>query len=91
MSDSESQLSKNRHYSHPSGSEPRSKVDEIWDQMQEELKGLSTRSRRIIAKDSGHYIQVEGSDLLNTEVTNFVRQLPGEAPPSLDYGTTETE
>jgi len=76
---------------HPSGSEPRSKVDEIWDQMQEELKSLSTRSRRIIAKDSGHYIQVERSDLLNTKVTNFVRQLRGEAPPSLDYGTTETE
>jgi hypothetical protein len=91
MSDSESQLSINRHYSHHAGSEPRSKVDEIWDQMQEELKGLSTRSRRIIAKDSGHYIQVERSDLLNTEVTNFVRQLRGEAPPSLDYGTTETE
>jgi pimeloyl-ACP methyl ester carboxylesterase len=76
---------------HPSGSEPRSKVDEIWDQMQEELKRLSTRSRRIIAKDSGHYIQVERSDLLNAEVTNFVRQLRGEAPPSLDYGTTETK
>jgi pimeloyl-ACP methyl ester carboxylesterase len=76
---------------HPSGSQPRSKVDEIWDQMQEELKSLSTRSRRIIAKDSGHYIQVERSDLLNTEVTNFVRQLRGEAPPSRDYGSTETE
>jgi len=76
---------------HPSGSEPRSKVDEIWDQMQEELKSLSTRSQRIIAKDSGHYIQVERSDLLNTEVTNFVRQLRGEAPPSLDNGTTETK
>jgi len=76
---------------HPSGSEPRSKVDEIWDQMQEELKSLSTRSRRIIAKDSGHYIQVERSDLLNTEVTHFVRQLRGEASPSLDYGTTKTE
>jgi pimeloyl-ACP methyl ester carboxylesterase len=75
----------------PSGSEPRSTVDEIWDQMQEELKSLSSRSRRIIAKGSGHYIQVERSDLLNTEVTNFIRQLRGEAPPSLDYGTTKTE
>lgn len=76
---------------HPSGSEPRSTVDEIWDQMQEELKSLSTRSRRIIAKGSGHYIQVERSDLLNTEVTNFIRQLRDEVPPSLDYGTTKTE
>jgi hypothetical protein len=76
MSDSESQLSKNRHYSHPSGSEPRSKVDEIWDQMQEELKGLSNRSRRIIAKDSGHYIQVERSDLLKAIIT-LTRPLMG--------------
>jgi hypothetical protein len=49
---------------HPSGGEPRSKVDEIWDQMQEELKSLSTRSRRIIAKGSGHYVQVDRPDLL---------------------------
>jgi hypothetical protein len=29
-----------------------------WNQMQEDLKKLSTRSRRIIAKGSGHYIQL---------------------------------
>jgi hypothetical protein len=36
----------------------------------------------------------EGSqrpDLLNSEVGNFIRQIRGEAPPSLDYGTTKTE
>jgi len=77
---------------HPSGSEPQSKVvDEIWDRMQEELKSLSTRSRRIIAKGSGHYIQVERPDLLNSEVAELIRQIRGEAPPSLDYGTTKTE
>lgn len=76
---------------HASGSEPRSKVDEIWDQMQEELKGLSTRSRRIIAKGSGHYIQVDRADLLNSEVAGFIRQIRGEAVPSTDYGTTRTE
>jgi pimeloyl-ACP methyl ester carboxylesterase len=79
------------HDNHPSGSEPPSKVDEIWDQMQEELKNLSTRSRRIIAKGSGHYIQVERADLLNSEVANLIRQVRGEAPPSLEYGTTKTE
>lgn len=76
---------------HPSGSEPQSPVDQIWNQMQEELKRLSTRSRRIIAKGSGHYIQVERSDLLNSEVGNFIRQIRGEAPPSSEYGTTKTE
>lgn len=77
---------------HPSDSDPQSKViNEIWDRMQEELKSLSTRSLRIIAKGSGHYIQVERSDLLNSEVAKLVRQIRGEAPPSLDYGTTKTE
>jgi pimeloyl-ACP methyl ester carboxylesterase len=76
---------------HPSATEPRSKVDEIWDQMQEELKSLSTRSRRIIAKGSGHYIQVDRPDLLNSRVADLIRQIRGEASPSNDYGTTKTE
>lgn len=76
---------------HPSVSEPLSKVDEIWDQMQEELKSLSTRSRRIIAKGSGHYIQVDRPDLLNSQVADLIRQIRGEASPSIDYGTTKTE
>jgi hypothetical protein len=76
---------------HPSGSEPQSKVGEIWDQMQEELKSLSTRSRRIIAKGSGHYIQVERPDLLNSKVADLIRQIRGGASPSIDNGTTKTE
>jgi len=76
---------------HPSATEPRSKVDEIWDQMQEELKSLSTRSRRIIAKGSGHYIQVDRPDLLNSRVADLMRQIRGEASSSNDYGTTKTE
>ena len=76
---------------HPSASEPRSKEDEIWDQMQEELKSLSTRSRRIIAKGSSHYIQIDRPDLLNSEGAELIRQIRGEALPSIDYGTTKTE
>ena len=76
---------------HPSASEPRSKEDEIWDQMREELKSLSTRSRRIIAKGSSHYIQIDRPDLLNSEVADLIRQIRGEALPSIDYGTTKIE
>ena len=76
---------------HPSASEPRSKEDEIWDQMREELKSLSTRSRRIIAKGSSHYIQIDRPDLLNSEGAELIRQIRGEALPSIDYGTTKTE
>ena len=74
-----------------SGGEPESKVDEIWDQMQEELKPLSTRSWRIIAKGSGHYIHVDRPDLLNSKVADLIRQIRGGALPSIDYGTTKTE
>jgi len=76
---------------HPSGGEPLSKIDEIWDQMQEELKSLSTRSRRIIAKGSSHYIQIDRPDLLNSKVADLIRQMRGEALPSIDYGTTKAE
>lgn len=61
-----------------------------WNQMQEDLKKLSTRSRRIIAKGSGHYIELYRSDLLLKEVPLFIEQVRGNAPPP-QYGTTATE
>jgi hypothetical protein len=39
---------------------------------QEDLKRLSTRSRRIIAKGSRHCIQVDRADLPNREVPAFI-------------------
>jgi hypothetical protein len=59
--------------------------------MQEELKNLSTRSRRIIAKGSSHYVQVDRVSLLNGEVTNFIKQTHGEMPERTDYGSTKVE
>jgi len=44
----------------------------VWNQMQEEAKGLSTQSIRIIAKGSDHYIQNDRPDLLNRELTSFL-------------------
>ena len=35
-----------------------------WSQMQEDLKKLSTRSRRIVAKNSSHYIVLDRPDLI---------------------------
>jgi hypothetical protein len=57
--------------------------------MQEDLKKLSTRSRRIIAQGSGHMIMLERADLLNREVPVFVLQLRNEAPQPTDYGSTK--
>ena len=60
-------------------------------QMQEDLKKLSTRSRRIIAKGSGHYVQLLRRDLIWKEVPLFIEQISGTAPQPTNYGSTVTE
>jgi pimeloyl-ACP methyl ester carboxylesterase len=70
--------------------EPR-ELGNAWNQMQENLKKLSTRSRRIIAKGSGHYIQLSRPELIEREVPLFIEQIRGTAPEPADYGSTETE
>jgi len=62
-----------------------------WSQMQEDLKKLSTRSRRIIAKGSSHYIQIDRADLIEKEVTLFIQQIRGTAPQPTNYGSTIAE
>lgn len=62
-----------------------------WDRMQANLKSLSTRSRQIIARNSGHYIQLQRPDLLEREVPLFIQQIRGAAPPPAHYGATVTE
>jgi len=53
-----------------------SKANSIaWNQMQEEAKGLSSQSRRIIAKGSDHYIQNDRPDLVIREIASFVAMI----------------
>jgi pimeloyl-ACP methyl ester carboxylesterase len=66
-----------------------SEVD-AWERMQESLKRLSTHSRRVIARGSGHNIQLERPDLIEREALLFIEQIRGTQPPST-YGTTTTE
>jgi pimeloyl-ACP methyl ester carboxylesterase len=66
-------------------------ADDAWSQMQEELKKLSTRSRRIIARGSSHNIQIDRADLIEKEVPLFIQQIRGTAPQPTDYGSTITE
>lgn len=67
-------------------------LNATWNGMQEDLKKLSTRSRRIIAKGSSHYVQIDRVSLLNGEVIAFIKQIRGEVPePVADYGTTTTK
>jgi pimeloyl-ACP methyl ester carboxylesterase len=63
----------------------------LWFSLQEGLKSLSSRARRIVARRSTHYIQIDRAGLLNPEVSVFIRQLRGDAPQPSDYGSTKTE
>ena len=63
----------------------------VWNQMQEDLKKLSTRSRRIIAKGSSHYIHIDRADLIEKEVPLFIEQVRGTAPQPTNYGSTIAE
>jgi len=62
-----------------------------WNQMQEDLKKLSTRSRRIIAKGSSHYIHIDRAELIEKEVPLFIEQIRGTAPQPDNWGLTITE
>ena len=50
-------------------------MNAAWEQMQENLKKLSTRSRRIVAKTSSHYVQIDRPDLILKEVPVLIAQI----------------
>jgi len=60
----------------------------IWNSLQESLKGLSTRSCRIIAKTSGHQIQLERPDVIVTAVEKMILELRSDAITPVACGTT---
>jgi len=63
----------------------------VWNQMQEEAKGLSSQSRRIIAKGSDHYVHIDRPDLINKEVPAFVLQIRQHLFPAAQNHTTTVE
>ena len=63
----------------------------VWNQMQEEAKGLSDHSRRIVAKGSDHYVQIDRAGLLDTEVTAFLLHIRGHQFPSEENHATIEE
>lgn len=65
-----------------------SALDGVWNQMQENLKQLSTHSRRVIAKGSTLYIQVDRPELLEREVPPFIEQVRGAPVGATNYGST---
>ncbi|MFZ0337762.1 MAG: alpha/beta hydrolase [Terracidiphilus sp.] len=66
-------------------------VEKAWNQMQENLKKLSTHSRRIIAKGASHYVQIGRADLIEKEVPLFIGEIRGTSPDPPNYGNTTIE
>jgi pimeloyl-ACP methyl ester carboxylesterase len=49
-------------------------ANDAWQQMQEELAHLSSKGKQVIAKNSGHYIQLDRPDLVIEAVRSVVDQ-----------------
>jgi pimeloyl-ACP methyl ester carboxylesterase len=74
----------------PYTSDFKKKIAVAWEAMQEDLKHLSTNDRRIIAKGSTHFVEVDRADLVDREVPTFIQQVrSGQISP--DNGTTKVE
>jgi pimeloyl-ACP methyl ester carboxylesterase len=61
----------------------------VWNEMQDEAKGLSSQSRRIIAKGSDHYIQNDRSDLVKEKIGSFVAMVNNRHGFSSNHSTSE--
>jgi pimeloyl-ACP methyl ester carboxylesterase len=49
-------------------------LNDVWAQLQNELAGLSTRSTHVVAKNSGHYIQLDRPDLVIAAVHRILER-----------------
>jgi pimeloyl-ACP methyl ester carboxylesterase len=61
----------------------------VWAVMQEEAKKLSVHSRRVIARQSDHYIQDDRPDLVIGEVSTFVSEIRAHRSSEADGTTVE--
>jgi pimeloyl-ACP methyl ester carboxylesterase len=60
-----------------------------WNQMQEEAKGLSTDSLRIIAKGSLHYIMDDRPDLVSGRIASFIVMIRDHQSFANNHATVE--
>jgi pimeloyl-ACP methyl ester carboxylesterase len=66
-----------KQFSSPSPTAREREFATTWDGMQENLKNLSKRGRRIVAKGSGHNITLERPDVIEREVPRFIDEIRG--------------
>lgn len=62
-------------------------AEETWAEMQEELRRLSSRSKRIVAKGSDRYVQIYRPELVVGAVQEIVNDARGAAPFEADPET----
>jgi pimeloyl-ACP methyl ester carboxylesterase len=60
------------------GPEVLAQVTRVHDEFQQELVGLSTQGKLIVATESGHFIQVDQPDLVIDAIREMVEQMRGE-------------
>jgi hypothetical protein len=56
-------------------------------EMQDELRSLSSKSQRIIAKESEHWIQIHRPELVAATVQEIVNDVRGNTPFQADQKT----
>ena len=65
------------------------KAERSWMEMQDELRGLSSRTQRIVAKGSNHWVQIFRPELVVAAVHEIVNDARGTAPfqaaPETEY------
>lgn len=63
--------------------------DPLWHAAQERLEQLSSRSRRIVAQDSGHYVMIDRPDLVIEQISKLLHDLRAGVLSSDDEPTSE--
>ena len=63
------------------------KAERAWMEMQDELRGLSSRTQRIVAKGSIHWVQIYRPDLVVATVHEIVNDARGTTPFQADPET----
>ncbi len=63
------------------------KAERAWMEMQDELRGLSSRTQRIVAKGSNHWVQIYRPDLVVATVREIVNDARGGTPFQVDPET----
>ncbi len=61
----------------------------VWNQMQEEAKGLSSDSMRIIAKGSHHYIMDDRPNLVDRQIASFIVMVRNHGSFADNHATIE--